>query len=121
MAALVELATSQGEQVLLHQDFHGGNVLRAERSQWLAIDPKPLVGEREFDAASLLRDRRWELVLPAGEQIVQRRLEILAAELGLDQERMRLWGIAHALAWGISWAKVEKDMIHAARLLWLLS
>ena len=33
----------------------------AERETWLAIDPKPLVGEREFDAASLLRDRRWLL------------------------------------------------------------
>jgi len=47
--------------VVLHQDFHSGNVLRATRERWLAIDPKPLVGEREFAAASLLRDRRWLL------------------------------------------------------------
>ena len=40
---------TQGECVVLHQDFHGGNVLRAAREPWLAIDPKPLVGEREFD------------------------------------------------------------------------
>ena len=59
-----ELAQSQGEQVVLHQDLHGGNVLRAERSPWLAIDPKPLVGEREFDLASLIRDTRERIVLP---------------------------------------------------------
>ena len=47
--------------MVVHQDFHGGNVLRAQREQWLVIDPKPLVGERAFDAASLLRDRRDEL------------------------------------------------------------
>ena len=52
---------AQGEPVVLHQDLHGGNVLRAQREPWLAIDPKPLVGEREFDTASFLRDRRWEL------------------------------------------------------------
>jgi streptomycin 6-kinase len=92
----------QGEPVVVHQDFHGGNVLRAEREPWLAIDPKPLVGERELDVASLLRDRRGELARdPAPARRVRRRLDLLAAELGLDRERMRGWGVAHALAWGL--------------------
>jgi streptomycin 6-kinase len=92
----------QGEQVVLHQDFHGGNVLRAEREPWLAIDPKPLAGERELDVASLLRDRRDELARdPAPARRVRRCLDLLAAELDLDRERMRGWGIAHALAWGL--------------------
>jgi streptomycin 6-kinase len=30
------LACSRGEQVLLHQDLHADNVLRAEREPWLA-------------------------------------------------------------------------------------
>ena len=102
VAFLGRPATSQGEPVVVHQDFHGGNVLRAEREPWLAIDPKPLVGEREFDTASLLRDRRGELARdPSPERRVRRRLDLLAAELGLDRERMRGWGIAHALAWGL--------------------
>jgi streptomycin 6-kinase len=92
----------QGEPVVVHQDFHGGNVLRADREPWLAIDPKPLVGERELDVASLLRDRRGELARdPAPARRVRRRLDLLAAELGLDRERMRGWGVAHALAWGL--------------------
>jgi streptomycin 6-kinase len=111
------LGPDQGEQVVLHQDFHGGNVLRAAREPWLAIDPKPLVGEREFDAASLLRDRRWLLGRPGDATRIRRRLDLLTSELGLDRERMRLWGIAHALAWGVSGRSVEDDMIESARLL----
>jgi streptomycin 6-kinase len=119
VAACLELGPDQGAPVVLHQDFHGGNVLRAEREPWLAIDPKPLVGEREFDAASLLRDRRDLLVLPGAARIVRRRLDLLVAELGLERERMRRWGIAHALAWGVSGTaqKVEEDMVACARVL----
>jgi streptomycin 6-kinase len=85
-----ELAASQGELVVCHQDFHRGNVLRAEREPWLAIDPKPVVGEREFDTAALLRDGPGDFA---------HRLDLLSAELALDRERMRLWGIVHAVAW----------------------
>jgi streptomycin 6-kinase len=102
VAFLRAAGPDQGEQVVVHQDFHGGNVLRAEREPWLAIDPKPLVGEREFDTASFLRDRRDELARdPGSVRRVRRRLDLLAAELDLDRERMRGWGIAHALAWGL--------------------
>jgi streptomycin 6-kinase len=113
VAFLAEAGPSQGEPVVVHQDFHGGNVLRAAREPWLAIDPKPVVGEREFDTASLLRDRRWELRAdPHPAARLRRRLDQLAAELGLDRERMRGWGIAHALAWD-----PDEDMVACAR--WL--
>ena len=96
------LAAPDGDPVVLHQDFHGGNVLRARREPYLAIDPKPLVGERAFDAASLLRDRRPELATePHPVRRMRRRLDQLAAELGLDRERMRRWAVIHALAWGL--------------------
>ncbi|MGH2995959.1 MAG: aminoglycoside phosphotransferase family protein [Gaiellaceae bacterium] len=113
VAFLREAGPAQGEEAVLHQDFHGGNVLRARREHWLAIDPKPLVGEREFDTASLLRDRRAELVRdPDPQARVRRRLDQLAGELELDPERMRGWGIAHALAWD-----ADEQMIACAR--WL--
>jgi streptomycin 6-kinase len=119
VASARELGSSQGDPVVLHQDYHGGNVLRAEREPWLAIDPKPLVGEREFDAASLLRDRRDELVPgPNPRRRVARRLDQLTRELQLDRERMRGWGVVHALAWGVSGiGKVEEGMVACAR--WL--
>ena len=102
-----ELAHSQGEQVVLHQDLHGGNVLRAERSPWLAIDPKPLVGEREFDLASLIRDTRERI----DERLVRRRLDLLSELLGLDRERMRCWALVHALAWGVEGDQADAEMI----------
>jgi streptomycin 6-kinase len=112
-AAAAELAPSQGEQVVLHQDLHGGNVLRAARAPWLAIDPKPVVGEREFDLASLIRDRRWAI----DERTVRRRLDLLSSELGLDRERMRRWALLHALAWGVDETGPWPEMVACAR--WL--
>jgi streptomycin 6-kinase len=73
---------------LVNQDLHGGNVLRAEREPWLVIDPKPLVGERELEASGPLRNTRD----------VSRWLDALA-DVGLDRERARGWGVAHNLAW----------------------
>ena len=119
LGGLRELAAEQSELVVVHQDLHGGNVLRAEREPWLIIDPKPLVGERAFDVASLLRDRRPMLVGPGGGSLVRRRLDVLVDELGLERERMRLWGIAHALAWGVEDGddRFDLEQVHVARLL----
>jgi streptomycin 6-kinase len=104
--------------VVLHQDLHGGNILRAQREPWLAIDPKPLVGEREFDVASLLRDRRPALLRDGDPTArVRRRLDRLSVELGLDRERARGWGIAHALAWGLYDDRLFPDHVACAR--WL--
>ena len=80
---------------LVNQDLHGGNVLRAEREPWLVIDPKPLVGEREANGVGLLRNAASD----RGAGGVRGWLDALA-ELGLDRERTREWGVAHALAWG---------------------
>jgi streptomycin 6-kinase len=112
-AAARELAGSEPDVVLCHQDFQGSNVLRARREPWLAIDPKPIVGEPAFDVASLLRDRRWSIRA----DVIGKRLDLLAAELGLERERMRGWGIVHALHWGVGTDKVEADMVECARLL----
>jgi streptomycin 6-kinase len=115
--ALTALGPDQREQVVVHQDLHGGNIISAQREPWLVIDPQPLVAEPEFDVASLLRDRREVLVTADGSRTVARRLDILSDLLGLDRERMRLWGVAHALAWGIDGEEVMPDHVHAARLL----
>ena len=103
---LREAGHTQRESVLLHQDFHGGNLLLSDRG-WLAIDAKPLVGEREFDVASLIRDRR-----PTTKAAMERRLDYLVDRLSLDRERTRGWAIAHALAWN-----GNSEMVECARLL----
>lgn len=48
-----ELARPASTDVLLATDLHAGNVLRAQREPWLAIDPKPFVGDRSYDPSSI--------------------------------------------------------------------
>jgi streptomycin 6-kinase len=89
------LSAYEGESVVLHQDFHRGNVLRAQREPWLAIDPKPLAGERAFDARWLLNDllgQEPRSGLEAGDLLQQ-----LSTELSLEPERIRLWTLARAV------------------------
>jgi streptomycin 6-kinase len=98
---------------LVNQDLHGGNVLRAEREPWLVIDPKPLVGERELDGVGPLRNAAFDRASPATS--IRRWLDALAS-LGLDRERVRAWGVAHALAWG--WYETSgwsRDSVAAAQ------
>jgi streptomycin 6-kinase len=95
LEALEVLPGSQGEQVLVNQDLHADNVLRADREPWLVIDPKPLAGEREFGVAALVRGEE----LGVGRANVRRRLDRLTAELGLDRDRARAWTMAQTLAW----------------------
>ncbi|MDJ0497784.1 MAG: aminoglycoside phosphotransferase family protein [Acidimicrobiia bacterium] len=112
---LLDLAGSQGEQVLLHQDLHGDNVLRAQREPWLAIDPKPLTGEREFGLSPIIRSDE----LGDEQQAMIHRLDRVTGELGLDRERARLWAFGHAISWGFEAGKVLPGQIEAAR--WLLA
>lgn len=90
-----DLAATQGELVLVHQDLHGENVLAAEREPWLVIDPKPLAAEREFAVAPIVRSGE----LGHSREAALGRLDRLCVELGLDRERARLWTIVQTVAW----------------------
>ena len=108
--ALRELSVTQGEQVLLHQDFHALNVLAAEREPWLTVDPKPLAGEREFGIAAIVRGTE----LGHSKRDLLRRLDRLTSELALDRERARGWALGQTIAWGIG----HKEHVEVAR--WLV-
>ncbi len=99
---LRELAGSQAERLLLHGDLAHHNLLAAERMPWLAIDPKPLAGERAFDVASLMRDR-IEDVLADDDPVsrLQRRLDRLSERLGCDRERVREWSFATTIDYAL--------------------
>jgi streptomycin 6-kinase len=49
IAALRELSRTSDRAVLLCTDLHAGNVLASQREPWLAIDPKPFIGDPAFD------------------------------------------------------------------------
>jgi streptomycin 6-kinase len=97
-----ELLATMEDPVLLHGDLHHGNILRAERAPWLAIDPKGVMGEPAYEPGALLRTVRPGLLSgPHPQEVMARRADILAAELNLDRERLLSWGLAQAVlsAW----------------------
>lgn len=112
-AFLRDLPDTQGEQVLLHQDLHGDNVLASDREPWLAIDPKPLLGEREFGVAAAVRD----FALGADRRSVLNRFDRLTSELGLDRERTLGWTVAQTIAWAFDSGHAEH---HYATVRYLL-
>ena len=93
IAAFRELANSSFARTLLATDLHAGNVLRAERSPWLVIDPKPFIGDRAFDATQHLLNCRERM--KSDPLDTMRRM---ASLLEVDYERVKLWMFARLAA-----------------------
>ncbi|HEY1331906.1 MAG TPA: aminoglycoside phosphotransferase family protein [Actinomycetota bacterium] len=84
--------------VLLCTDLHAGNVLAAEREPWLAIDPKPVVGDPTYDALQHLLNCDDRLRAdPIG--LVHRMAELL----DLDAERLLRWLFARCVQESLDW------------------
>lgn len=93
-----ELLADQGSPMLLHGDLHHANILTSQRADWLAIDPKGVVGEAAYEVGALMRN--WlpdMLTRPDAGAIQARRLEILSERLDLDRARLRDWSFAQAV------------------------
>jgi len=90
-----ELLATPTRHVLVHQDMHGDNILSSCREPWLVIDPKPLLGEREFSVASVIRSTE----LGHSHSEVLDRLNRLCQSLALNRERTRKWAIVQTLCW----------------------
>ena len=90
--AEAHLASPSGESAVLHGDLHHYNILSAEREPWLAIDPKGIVGEPEYEAAAFLRNNLLDQ--PEPRRVLSMRIDQLADEAGFDRERMIGWGLA---------------------------
>ena len=84
-----ELPRTAALHVLLATDLHAGNVLRAQRERWLAIDPKPFVGDPAFDGTQHLLNGIARLRSGPVETISR-----FAELLDVDRERLRLWTFA---------------------------
>lgn len=81
-----QLSRSGDDHALLCTDLHAENVLAAEREPWLAIDPKPYVGDRAYDVLQhMLNCRRRLDTDPVG--LVRRMADLT----GLDAACVRLW------------------------------
>lgn len=97
------------DQYLLHGDLHHENVLSSEREGYLAIDPKGVVGEREYETAAGLRNPYQKLIKANNlEAILKRRIDILCEELEFDKKRIQEWGIAQTVL-SVIWSLEKKN------------
>ncbi|WP_328470102.1 aminoglycoside phosphotransferase family protein [Streptomyces sp. NBC_00448] len=123
LARWESLVGTAPEAVLLHGDYHHGNVLAGDRVPWLAIDPKPLVGERAYDLAWLVRDRLSTLAAqPGSRAAARRRLAKLADSLEVDPERLRGWAFFRAVeagVWGLAVGGREEGELLLEFATWL--
>jgi streptomycin 6-kinase len=90
--------------VLMHGDFHHFNILSSERG-WLIIDPKGVIGPAGYEVGPFLMNPWGDLLSRIDYRgITKRRIDILHERLGFERERIREWGLAHAVLsawWGI--------------------
>jgi streptomycin 6-kinase len=96
IAAARFAAIGPRHDVLVHGDYHHHNLLR-HAGRWLAIDPKPLIAEPEFDVVTLLWNPLQAIVT---REVVERRIRQFAAA-GLDERRVRDWAIIRGTQLGL--------------------
>jgi streptomycin 6-kinase len=78
--------------VLLYTDMHPKNVLAAQREPWLAIDPKPYVGDPTYDALQHMLNHPDRLATDP-DRFVRRMAELL----DLDPLRLHDWLFARSV------------------------
>lgn len=95
-----ELASSVSDLVVVHGDFNPFNILRAQREPWLAIDPKPLLGDPAYDLAQYLANYS-DLAEATGDPKVFFRdaIAFFSDTLGLDRYRIAAWAFVKAIGW----------------------
>ena len=95
-----DLASSASELVVVHGDFNPFNILRSRREPWLAIDPKPLLGDPAYDLAQYLANYS-EIADATGDPkgFFRHAIAFFARTLGLDPYRIAAWAFVKAIGW----------------------
>ena len=103
-----DLHQDRQQQVLLHGDLHHFNILSSMRQPWLAIDPKGVIGEREYELGALLRNPVPNIVTTMNTQkVLANRIAQLTEILNFDRQRIINWAFAQAVLAAV-WA-LEDD------------
>lgn len=96
-----ELIDSMDEAVLLHGDLHHENILMSQRSPWLGIDPKGVIGEPAYETGAFLRNLPIAFNDIQARSSLARAVDQLSDHLILNKQRIVYWGFAQAVlsAW----------------------
>jgi len=88
----------------VHGDFHHHNLLR-HGDRWLVIDPKPMVGEPEFDVPTFM----WNPIGMRPTKTSVDRWIATFADAGLGADRIRKWGIIRGAYLGLPLSPGETE------------
>jgi streptomycin 6-kinase len=92
----LDLCSSQQRPILLHGDLQHYNVLFDSDRGWLAIDPKGVFGEIEYEIGAALRNPFAQPELFLSRATIERRLGQFTSRLNLNYERTLAWGFAQS-------------------------
>ena len=99
-----ELEDSQTKTRLIHGDLQHYNVLLDENRGWVAIDPKGIVGEIEYEIGASLRNPYETPQLLSSPTVIERRTKQFESALNLDASRILAWAFSQAVLsaiWGV--------------------
>jgi streptomycin 6-kinase len=88
LSMFISLAQPSSGDVVLCTDLHPENILSADREPWLAIDPKPYVGDPAYDVLQNMLNMERLRDDPVG--LADRMAELTT----LDRDRVRRWAFA---------------------------
>ena len=91
------LCDSQQNPRLLHGDLHHENVLLDAERGWLAIDPKGLAAELEFEVGAALRNPLQRPDVFTNPETIARRVDRFTRDLRLDERRVLAWAFAQSV------------------------
>ncbi len=113
-ARRVHAAMGPPAETVLHADFHHHNIL-LRGSEWVAIDPKPLVGDPEFDVLPFLANPLGTAATP---ERTERRIAAFV-RAGLNERRIRRWAVVRGVLDGLPThpGEPESDRLRIARAL----
>jgi len=100
-----QLLETSSQEILLHGDLHGGNILH-DGEGWIAIDPKGVVGEQEFEPAQFFLNVPKNLL--EKKDLVQEWLHYFQKNNGLDPERVAAWTFCKSLL-SVIWCIEDND------------
>lgn len=92
-----DLCESQTNPRLLHGDLQHYNVLFDRDRGWLAIDPKGVIGEIEYEIGAALRNPGERPNLFVEPATIERRLRQFTSALRVNYSRALAWGFAQAV------------------------
>ncbi|MGQ0701638.1 MAG: aminoglycoside phosphotransferase family protein [Gemmatimonadales bacterium] len=95
------LVGTQTAPKLLHGDLHHYNILVDSWRGWLAVDPKGVVAELEFELGAWLRNPVGHPELFAQPAAVDQRLQCLRTLLPIQPSRTLRWAFAQGVLSGI--------------------